>query len=73
MRALLIYPSMWNWLQPYKDPASPPAGTPPRPLYNSLEVGNENGAFRDDPAPYTFVEGFLQLARPLIDAAQINQ
>jgi hypothetical protein len=58
---------MWNWLQPYVDPAPPLAGAQVRPLYNSLEVGMETGAFRDDPAPYTFVEGFLQLARPLIN------
>ena len=61
---------MWNWLQPYVDPNPPQAGNPIRPLYNALEVGNESGAFRDDPAPYTLLEGFLQLARPLIDANQ---
>jgi hypothetical protein len=31
-----------------------------------LGVGNEDGKLRLDPAPYTFVEGFLQLARPLV-------
>lgn len=34
--------------------------------YNSLSVGPEDGRFRLDPAPYTFVEGYLQLARPLV-------
>lgn len=40
--------------------------TLPRPLYNSFEVGQEDGRLRNDPGPYTMVEGFLQLARPLI-------
>jgi len=58
---------MWNWLQPYVDP-SPPADADgePRPLYNALEVGPEDGRLRGDPGPYTMVEGFLQLARPLV-------
>lgn len=34
--------------------------------YNALEIGHEDGRLRIDPAPYTFVEGFLQLARPLV-------
>lgn len=40
--------------------------TLPRPLYNSLEIGQEDGRLRNDPGPYTMVEGYLQLARPLI-------
>jgi hypothetical protein len=63
---------MWNWLQPYVDPNKPPPDTSVRPLYNALEVGNESGNLRDDPAPYTFLEGFLQLARPLIDSSQVS-
>ncbi|KAH8654011.1 hypothetical protein BGZ60DRAFT_496363 [Tricladium varicosporioides] len=62
---------MWNWLQPYVGPA-PPAGANKRPLYNALAVGQEPGVLRDDPAPYTFVEGFLQLARPLVDEASVG-
>jgi hypothetical protein len=59
--------SMWNWLQPYPNPANPPAtGTDPAPpLYNPFELGNEDGLLRDDPAPYTLLEGFSQLTRPL--------
>lgn len=61
---------MWNWLQPYVDSNATPPGQDIRPLYNALEVGQETGSLRDDPAPYTLVEGFLQLARPLVDASQ---
>lgn len=58
---------MWNWLQPYVDPSPPTTSTDsPRPLYNSLQVGPEDGRLRNDPAPYTMLEGFLQLARPLV-------
>jgi hypothetical protein len=72
---------MWNWLQPYrteekKDPAdttgtttTPTAITTPPELvtrFNALEVGKEDGKLRKDPGPYTFVGGFLQLARPII-------
>ncbi|KAJ9607111.1 hypothetical protein H2200_008183 [Cladophialophora chaetospira] len=39
----------------------------PRPLYNAFEVGNDDGRLRSDPGPYTMLEGFLQLARPLIN------
>jgi hypothetical protein len=51
---------MWNWLQPYVDP-KPPAdpNDPVRPLYNALQVGKESGTLRNDPAPYTFLEGVL--------------
>ena len=53
---------MWNWLQPYVDEQ----GSGDRPVYNALEVGPEDGRLRADEGPYTMVEGFLQLARPLI-------
>ena len=59
---------MWNWLQPYPNPASAttkPGEEAPPPLYNSFEVGTEDGLLRDDPGPYTLLEGFLQLARLL--------
>lgn len=51
--------------------ATTPAGevsTPPQLVtrFNALEVGKEDGKMRMDPGPYTFVEGFLQLARPLV-------
>lgn len=58
---------LWNWLQPYALTAPPKDGAPTlETRYNSLEVGAEDGRMRMDPAPYTFVEGFLQLARPLV-------
>jgi hypothetical protein len=31
-----------------------------------LQVGDEDTRFRHEPGPYTMVEGYLQLARPLI-------
>lgn len=34
--------------------------------YNALSVGAEDGRLRLDPAPYTLIEGFLQLAAPLV-------
>ncbi|KAK5455897.1 hypothetical protein LTS15_005215 [Exophiala xenobiotica] len=37
--------------------------------YNAFEVGTEDGKIRMDPAPYTFVEGFLQLAGSLLHAS----
>jgi hypothetical protein len=39
--------------------------------YNALEVGQEDGRMRMDPGPYTFVEGFLQLARPLVKVPKV--
>ncbi|KAI9857978.1 MAG: hypothetical protein M1813_007948 [Trichoglossum hirsutum] len=57
---------MWNWLQPYVDANPPNPADGPRPLYNALQVGQEDGNLRADPAPYTLLEGFLQLARPLV-------
>lgn len=58
---------MWNWLQPYVDSNSArESDEAPRPLYNALEVGPEDGRMRGDPGPYTLLEGFLQLARPLV-------
>jgi len=49
---------MWNWLQPYR--------VGDKTQFNSLDVGEEDTKIRNDPAPYTFVEGYLQLARPLL-------
>jgi hypothetical protein len=62
---------LWNWLQPYalaptSNGSSSGSATTLETHYNSLEVGAEDGRMRMDPAPYTFVEGFLQLARPLV-------
>jgi hypothetical protein len=70
---------MWNWLQPYRTDEKTAEGTapvttagvvttPPEIVtrFNALEVGKEDGKMRMDPGPYTFVEGFLQLARPIV-------
>jgi hypothetical protein len=34
--------------------------------YNALQIGEEDGRLRRDQGPYTMLEGFLQLTRPLI-------
>lgn len=57
--------SQWKWLQPYyvsSDPTKPPDTT----RYMSLSVGQDDGKLRTDPAPYTLIEGFLQLAAPIL-------
>lgn len=71
---------LWQWLQPYDVAPSPPASastgatgtsaaaTPNVTRFNALGVGQEDTAIRNDPAPYTFVEGYLQLARPLLSS-----
>ena len=73
---------LWQWLQPY-DVAPTPTPTPSAPTgttgtsttalpnvtrFNALGVDQEDARIRKDPAPYTFVEGYLQLARPLLNA-----
>lgn len=73
---------LWQWLQPY-DVAPTPAPTPSAPTgttgagatappnvtrFNALGVDQEDARIRKDPGPYTFVEGYLQLARPLLNA-----
>ena len=32
----------------------------------SLSVDQDDGKLRTDPAPYTLIEGFLQLAAPIV-------
>jgi hypothetical protein len=62
-------------LQPYLVPCSPATSSTvasddgdreSETAYMSLSVGQEDGTLRLDPAPYTLVEGFLQLATPLL-------
>lgn len=48
--------------------ASPAVMGDKKTKYNSLSVGQEDGRMRHDPGPYTFIEGYLQLARPLVVA-----
>ncbi|KAF1950576.1 hypothetical protein CC80DRAFT_496806 [Byssothecium circinans] len=67
---------LWNWLQPYyvlpkKSDANAggvvaTTATTGATHYNSLEVGQDDGRLALPPGPYTFVEGFMQLARPLV-------
>ena len=60
---------LWQWLQPYSvDVKDPKTGkvTGQETKFNALGVDQEDTRIRKDPAPYTFVEGYLQLARPLL-------
>lgn len=58
---------LWQWLQPYDVEEGQP-GDPRQTRFNALGVDQEDTRIRKDPAPYTFVEGYLQLARPLLNA-----
>lgn len=70
----------WNWLQPYVDPTPPPS-TPspaqdqgeqedgePGPVYNAYGIEKKGNLLSPgfQNAPYTAVEGFLQLRRPIM-------
>ncbi|KAK3944842.1 hypothetical protein QBC46DRAFT_350202 [Diplogelasinospora grovesii] len=63
----------WNWLQPYVDPTTPGSsseGDPPvpPPVYNAYGIEKKGNplspGFQD--GPYTAVEGFLLLRRPIM-------
>jgi hypothetical protein len=54
---------LWQWLQPYDVTVDGQQVT----RYNALGVEQDDTNIRRDPAPYTFVEGYLQLARPLLN------
>ncbi|KAF2994238.1 hypothetical protein E8E13_000317 [Curvularia kusanoi] len=57
---------LWRWLQPY-DVKGEADTDPHDTLYNEFDVNQETTAIRKDRPPYTFVEGYLQLARPILD------
>ncbi|KAK4167523.1 hypothetical protein QBC43DRAFT_367572 [Cladorrhinum sp. PSN259] len=64
----------WSWLQPYEDPNSPAPAGPiaedevPVPVYNAYGIEKKGNilspGFQD--GPYTAVEGFLMLRRPIM-------
>jgi hypothetical protein len=56
---------LWRWLQPYDVPGATPSDYNDT-QYNEMDVNQEDTTIRKDPAPYTMVEGYLQLARPLL-------
>jgi hypothetical protein len=58
---------LWRWLQPYDVPGTK-STAPHDTKYNEMDVTQENTVIRKDPPPYTFVEGYLQLARPLLSS-----
>jgi hypothetical protein len=58
---------LWRWLQPYDVPGQTP-DLPHDTKYNEMDVKQEDSTIRKDPPPYTFVEGYLQLARPLLSS-----
>lgn len=49
---------LWRWHQPYD---TNPADANALPQYAALEVEEDQGRVKFEEAPYTFVEGFLQL------------
>lgn len=61
---------LWQWLQPYDVPSKDQHGNviagQRETKFNALGVDQEDTKIRRDPGPYTFVEGYLQLARPLL-------
>lgn len=67
---------LWKWLQPYSVDekgqtqgsltADTSQGAKYSTKYNQLSIGQDDGKLRLQSAPYSFVEGFLQLARPLV-------
>jgi hypothetical protein len=58
---------LWRWLQPYDVPGATPTDNHDT-RYNEMDVNQEDTMIRKDPPPYTIVEGFLQLARPLLSS-----
>ncbi|OQO04338.1 hypothetical protein B0A48_10949 [Cryoendolithus antarcticus] len=56
---------MWQWLQPYDLPGKD-AKADRITRFNAMDVGEEDTKIRKERAPYTYVEGYLQLARPLL-------
>lgn len=58
---------LWRWLQPYDVPGVTQAD-PHVTRYNEMDVNQEDTKIRKDPPPYTMVEGYLQLARPLLSS-----
>ncbi|KAH8797905.1 hypothetical protein F5884DRAFT_687621 [Xylogone sp. PMI_703] len=63
----------WNWLQPYRLPTS-------ETKYNALKIEGGGTAAGDassteirlERAPYTGIEGFLQLVRPVVDLKDLT-
>lgn len=56
---------LWRWLQPYDVPGATETDHHDT-KFNEMDVNQEDTAIRKDPPPYTMVEGYLQLARPLL-------
>ncbi|KAK6429691.1 hypothetical protein LTR95_014157, partial [Oleoguttula sp. CCFEE 5521] len=56
---------MWQWLQPYDLPGKDEKADRIT-RFNAMDVGEEDTKIRKERAPYTFIEGYLMLARPLL-------
>lgn len=68
----------WNWLQPYVVPVPPPAPLPGQPTptvpakpvteqsWNPFPIASLDNRPQFQPGPYTAVEGFLQLKKPIV-------
>ena len=60
---------LWRWLQPYDTAGDNDARVT---RFNEYGVDEEDTKIRKDRAPYTLVEGYLQLARPLLEGEILN-
>ncbi|CAK1364568.1 unnamed protein product [Cercospora beticola] len=63
----------WNWLQPYavapddSEPASATARQPKSQHWNPFPIASLDNRPRFERGPYTAIEGFLQLKKPISD------
>ncbi|KAI1819781.1 hypothetical protein F4861DRAFT_111375 [Xylaria intraflava] len=59
----------WNWLQPYDE------GTEGQPFFNAFGIEKKGNLAAPgfQPAPYTAVEGFVQLRRPMMQQKPDNE
>ncbi|KAK6347972.1 hypothetical protein TWF718_005792 [Orbilia javanica] len=64
----------WNWLQPYPDPDANDPSNASLPVYNAYGIEKTGNILRPgfERGPYTAVEGFLQLRRP-VNAGKQNE
>ncbi|KAK5193145.1 hypothetical protein LTR92_007439 [Exophiala xenobiotica] len=51
----------WNWLQPYAQDGFDAEGNDAVPKFAAMGVQEDLGVTKFEPAPYTFLEGYLQL------------
>lgn len=52
---------MWTWLQPFTQDGFDALGNDNLPQFATMAVDEDVGTVKFEPAPYTFLEGYLQL------------